>query len=276
MKWRFIDTGVADAAANMAIDEAVMQAHGEGEAPPTLRVYGWRPPAVSIGYFQRAADEIDVAECRRLGIDVVRRLTGGRAVLHDAELTYSIVISAADPAIPQTITASYRHFSQGLLAALAKLGVAASMSMPRAAYGQRVSKAPSGSAACFDAPSHYEIIHQGRKLVGSAQVRKNGVILQHGSILLSFNAGLVAAVLQQPSAELRQAMAEMLAAKATSLEEILGRTVTWREAADALAAAFGPALGVELEQSELTAGELQAARELAAGKYGHDSWNMMR
>lgn len=275
MKWRFIDTGPADAAANMAIDEAIMLAHGAGEAPPTLRVYGWRPPAVSIGYFQRATDEIDVAECRRLGIDVVRRLTGGRAVLHDAELTYSLVISAADPAVPQTITASYRYFSEGLLAALAKLGVAAQMSMPRAAYGQRV-KASGGSAACFDAPSHYEIIHQGRKLVGSAQVRKNGVILQHGSILLSFNAGLVAAVLQQPSAELRQAMAGMLAAKATSLEEILGRAVTWREAADALAAAFGPALGLDLEQDELTAEEVAAAGSLATEKYGHDGWNMMR
>ncbi|MCX7781692.1 MAG: lipoate--protein ligase family protein [Negativicutes bacterium] len=276
MKWRLINTGLAGAATNMAIDEAILVAYSEGKVPPTLRVYGWRPAAISIGYFQRIQAEIDLAECQRRGVDVVRRLTGGRAVLHDAELTYSIVVGADDPSIPPTITASYRHFSTGLLAGLARLGIKAQLSMPRAAYGQIEKKRSRSSAACFDSPSHYEIVYEGRKLAGSAQVRKNGVILQHGSILLRFDAENMAALLRYPSPEMRQTMTEMLAHRVISLEQILGRPVNWRETADAISGVFGEALGVGLEAGELTAEETDAAHRLAAGKYGDDSWNLLR
>lgn len=273
MKWRVIDSGLASAAVNMAVDEAIMTAHGAGEAPPTLRFYGWRPAAISLGYFQKAA-EVNLAECAGRGIDVVRRLTGGRAVLHDAELTYSIVVREDSPAIPSTITASYRYFSEGLLAGLRQLGLDARMSIPRAAYGQ--SKKQTASSACFDAPSHYEITVAGRKMVGSAQVRKNGVILQHGSVLLRFSAEDIVAVLQLPSLQLRDPLTEMLRRRATSVEEALGRPVDWQEVCGVMAQAFGPALGVETEVSGLSEGESALSRRLAADKYSQDCWNLLR
>jgi lipoyl(octanoyl) transferase len=274
MKWRMVDCGGLSAAANMAIDEAIMTAHAAGEVPPTLRFYGWQPAAVSLGYFQQADSQIDLAVCRSRGIDVVRRLTGGRAVLHDAELTYSIVVREDDPAIPPTITASYCYFSGGLLAGLKTLGLDARMSIPQAAYGQR--KKQSASAACFDAPSHYEITVGGRKLVGSAQVRKNGVILQHGSVLLRFSAEAVAAVLRLPSPEMRDSLVQMLRCRATSVEEALGRQVHWQEVCDVMIGAFSPALGVEFEADGLTEGEAALSARLAAEKYSQDCWNLLR
>lgn len=274
MKWRVINSGIGRAADNMAIDEAMLKAYALEQVPPTIRFYGWQPAAVSIGYFQKAAAEVDLAECRRQGIDVVRRLTGGRAVLHDAELTYSIVVGENDPLIPATITASYRFFSQGLLDGLKLLGIEAKMSMPKAAYGQ--TKRRHASAACFDAPSHYEVTYDGRKLIGSAQVRKDGVILQHGSLLLKFNPDQVASLLNLPTPEAKAAVAEMLGKRAISLGEAAKRELSWQEICQAMMTAFGPALGVELEADSLSQAELATAQELAATKYTQDTWNLMR
>lgn len=274
MKWRLINSGVAAAATNMAIDEAMLLAHSAGNGLPTLRFYGWKSPAVSIGYFQKAESQIDLSECQRRGFAVVRRLTGGRAVLHDAELTYSIVVKEDYPSMPKTITASYRYLSSGVLVGLQQLGIAVQMTVPRSVYGQKVKQ--TSSAACFDAPSHYEITYEGRKLVGSAQVRKQGVILQHGSILIKFSPETVAAVLQLSSAALREHTAAMLARRAISLEEILGRNVDFCELYAALTPAFSAALGVTLESGELTLQEKETSLRLAADKYSQRSWNELR
>jgi len=276
MMWRVVNTGINHAAMNMAVDEAIMLAHSMGEVPPTLRFYGWKPAAVSLGYFQRET-EIDRNECERLGIDIVRRLTGGRAVLHEAELTYSIVIQEKEPSIPSTISASYRFFSKGLLAGLKQLGINAQMSMPREIYSQsRPQKQYISSAACFDAPAHYEITYEGRKLVGSAQVRKHGVILQHGSILLSFYPERMAAVLGFDALEKRQKMVEILTRRATSMEEIMGRSVSWQEVYDAMLGTFGSVIGVELQQGSLIEKEVETSKQLAALKYNQSSWNRVR
>lgn len=274
MNWRVIHSGIADAIENMAVDEAILLSHSAGKVPPTLRFYGWKPAAVSLGYFQRSRAEIDLDKCKEQQIDVVRRLTGGRAVLHDAELTYSIVVREDDPQIPRTITASYCYFSKGLLVGLEKLGVKAEMTVPLAAYGQK--KKQPASAACFDAPSHYELTVAGRKLVGSAQVRKNGVILQHGSLLLRFSAKQFVDLLRIQSEEKREQTIEMLKSRATSLEEVLGGPVTWEEVYHPMPEAFASALGILLEQGELTAEEKAISMELAAVKYSQDSWNMLR
>jgi lipoyl(octanoyl) transferase len=274
MNWRMINSGIADAATNMAVDEAILLSHSAGKVSPTLRFYGWKPAAVSLGYFQRSKSEIDVEQCKERKIDVVRRLTGGRAVLHDAELTYSIVVREDDPQIPRTITASYCYFSKGLLAGLEKLGIKAEMTVPLAAYGQK--KKQPASAACFDAPSHYELTVAGRKLVGSAQVRKNGVILQHGSLLLRFSAKQFVDLLRVQSEEKREQTIQMLKSRATSLEEVLGRPVTWEEVYRPMPEAFASALGIQLEQGELTAEEQAVSSELAITKYSQDSWNMLR
>jgi lipoate-protein ligase A len=274
MTWRVVNSGTASAAMNMAMDEAMLLAHSTGNVPPTIRFYAWQPAAVSIGYFQKAAAEIDLNECKRQEIDVVRRLTGGRAVLHDCELTYSLVVKEDYPSIPATITASYFHFSRGLVEGLKQLGVEAEMSMPRGAYGQR-SKVPS-SAACFDAPAHYELTYERRKLVGSAQVRKQGVILQHGSILIRFSAEKMAAILKMPSAEMRERTRDMLSHRATCLEEILGRSVSWQEVYSVLPGSFAAALGIDIEAGELSAQERETAAQLAAVKYSNDNWNLRR
>lgn len=277
MSWRVVDTGRGDAATNMAVDEAIMLAHGRGDAPATLRFYGWRPMAVSLGYFQRAGGEVDLAACAQLGVDVVRRLTGGRAVLHDAELTYSIVVREDCQSIPPTITASYLYFSRGLLAGLTALGIRAELSVPREAYGARGGqRRKPQSAACFDASAQYEVNYGGRKLVGSAQVRKHGVILQHGSLLLRFSPDLLSRVLICRSPEARQTLAQTLAAGVVSVEEILGRSVGWGEICGAVRTGFESALGIGLEPGELTAGEKETARQLAETKYGSAGWNFKR
>lgn len=260
----------------MAVDEAILHAHASGAVPPTVRFYGWQPAAMSIGYFQKAAAEVDLEKCRQAGIDVVRRLTGGRAVLHAAELTYSVVVRADAPQIPATITASYHYFSGGLLAGLSALGIDAAMSMPKAAYSQAGTRRRSASAACFDAPSHYELTARGRKLAGSAQVRKDGVILQHGSILLAFQPEQVAALLNLPSPEEQRSVAAMLAKRAISVQEILGREVSWESVRRTMSAAFGAALGLELEPGRLSEQEQATAAELVRTKYGCDSWNLLR
>jgi lipoate-protein ligase A len=260
---------------NMAIDEAIMLAHSLGEVPPTVRFYSWQPAAVSLGYFQKET-EINWSECERLGIDIVRRLTGGRAVLHDAELTYSIIVQEKESFIPPTISASYQFFSKGLLAGLKQLGINAQMSMPREVYSQSRPQKQYPSAACFDAPSRYEITYDGRKLVGSAQVRKSGVILQHGSILLAFSPEKMAAVLSFPSSEKRERMSELLTHRATSIEEIMGRSVGWQEVYDAMTENFGVAIGASLQQGSLTENEIETSKQLAALKYNRSSWNKMR
>lgn len=275
MDWRVLDTGVNSAAINMATDEAILLAHSTGDVLPTLRFYGWHPAAVSLGYFQNAETEIDLAQCDALGIDIVRRLTGGRAVLHEQELTYSITVKESNPLIPSTITASYRYFTLGLLAGLKKLGIFAELSMPRAAYGKRV-KEHHSSAACFDAPSHYEITHKGRKLVGSAQVRKYGVILQHGSILLKFSPSNLAKIVKISSPEKRHNFINTLSTCVTSIEEICGTLVTPEDLRDAILAEFGATLGITTKYGTLTSVELETISALRESKYSQPHWNLDR
>lgn len=271
--WRLLNSGFQTAAANMATDEAIMRSYAAKLVPPTIRFYGWQPAAVSIGYFQHGEREIDFAACREQGVDVVRRLTGGRAVLHANELTYSIIVGEDYPEMPMTITASYRYLSQGLLLGLAALGLTAEMTKPQASYAQKVPQQT--SAACFDAPSHYELTVSHKKLIGSAQVRKHGVILQHGSILLAFSAEQLAAILHIDSQE-KNKTSSMLKTRVMDLQTALGRKVTWDEARLAMEAGFAEALGVELAGGELTAMEKETAGELAVTKYAQDAWTLKR
>lgn len=277
---------------NMAIDEAILRSTAKG-GPPTLRFYGWEPPAISVGYFQDVQHHIDAAACKSLGIDVVRRPTGGRAVLHDVEVTYSLAIPEENPTVPKGITESYRAISEGMVQGLSRLGLDAKMVSLRgrarksADAGERGAAAPrSGryevaveaakarpsSSACFDAPSWYEVTVDGRKVVGSAQVRRMGVLLQHGSILLELDADKLFACLRFPSAEERQQAKEAFLEKATSIRAALGRPVSFLETCDAVVAGLEEALGVRIEEGQLTAEELQDAEALAAEKYKNLEW----
>lgn len=264
-KWRLVDTGFAGGYWNMAVDEAILQEHIAGRVPPTLRFYAWKPATVTTGYFQDMEKEIDVEACQKAGFHFVRRLTGGRAVLHDVELTYSIVAREDNPVVSGSVLESYLKISRGLLAGLAKLGIKAEMAA-------HVKKAK-GSAACFDSPSWYEVIYQGRKLVGSAQTRKNGVILQHGSIPFILDAEKLFSVLKVKSEELRGRLAQSLKRQACGLNEILGRQVSYAEAMEAFAQGFAEELGLALEKQELTGKELELAQHLEQSKYRTREWN---
>lgn len=271
--WRLLNSGFQAAAANMATDEAIMEAYAGQQVLPTIRFYGWRPAAVSIGYFQHGEREINFAACREQGIDVVRRLTGGRAVLHAAELTYSIIVGEDYPDMPMTITASYRYLSKGLLLGLEKLGLTAEMTKPQAAYSHKIPQP--ASAACFDAPSHYELTVKKRKLIGSAQVRKHGVILQHGSVLLDFSANQLAGVLNLNGEE-KASTCNLLQERVMDLKTALGREVSWDEARTAMEAGFAEALGITLAAGSLTAAEKAATEKLLLEKYTNQAWTLKR
>src|SRR5919109_2759554 len=183
-RWRLLDTGPADAFTNMAVDEAVLEVFAVEGGATTVRFYSWSPPAVSLGYAQSIEREIDLRQCTALGIDVVRRPTGGRAVLHDHEVTYSLVISAHDPRVTAGILAAYLTISRALIRGLSYLGVTAELLPLRRGVPLPSDQA---SAVCFATPSSYEVAVGGRKIIGSAQRRAHDVIMQHGSIPLSWD-----------------------------------------------------------------------------------------
>lgn len=271
--WRLLQDKPAAAAWNMAADESMMLSCLSGESLPTLRFYGWSPPAVSIGYFQKLSTGIDQAACLKLGIEIIRRLTGGRAVFHDQELTYSLVVNEAAAYIPQTVTKSYCFFSRAIIAGLATLGIDAQMQYPELL---RKKSHTSRSAACFDAPSHYEITVAGRKLVGSAQVRRDGVLLQHGSILLSLQPERIAEVLQPSEVGCNETLAEKLADQAIGLDEIMGGLVDPVDLASAIRSGFEEQCGINFRADLRTESEQNRIDELVANKYSAKAWNFLR
>src|SRR5690554_343495 len=219
-KWRFIRSGLCSPAYNMAVDEAVLTLHSEGKVPPTLRFYGWNPATLSIGYFQKADEEVNFAELEAQGLGFVRRPTGGRAVLHDQELTYSMIVSEDYPGMPRSVTEAYRVLSEGLVHGFRRLGLQAEM-VSLASEDDKLKYAAAGSAACFDSPSWYELVVEGRKVAGSAQVRQKGVVLQHGSILLDMDIDQLFAVLQFPSERVRDRLRASFAGKAVAINDLL-------------------------------------------------------
>jgi lipoate-protein ligase A len=274
--WRLLIDQPADGAANMARDEAILSSHAGGAAQPTLRLYRWRPACLSLGRFQRAG-AIDRAACARAGVAIVRRPSGGRALLHDAELTYAIV-ARADHSLfgDQSILATYRQISLALLAGLRRLGVAAELT-PVARDERRRTKDESssassivhrpssfGSAACFDTPAAYELTVAGRKLAGSAQTRRAGSILQHGAIPLTGHAERLAALLHHPPGELGTRM--------IALDQAAGRKIEYDELAGALIAGFGDVWDIGFERGRLSEQEQREEQRLIAEKYTHDRW----
>jgi lipoate-protein ligase A len=182
-EWRFIDSGHNLGAYNMAMDEELLARAQAGEAVTVLRLYTWDPPAVSLGRFQKIENSVNAEACHRHGIDIVRRITGGRAVLHHNELTYSIIARTENPLFPSNVLGTYKIIASGLLAGLKNLGIDAEM-VSRSNRHAHLVKKGSKDPACFSSPSWYEILVHGRKIIGSAQRRLSGAFLQHGSILL--------------------------------------------------------------------------------------------
>lgn len=192
--WKYIDSGPNIAADNMALDEELLARAQAGEKLPVLRFYTWNPPAVSIGRFQDMALAVNQEACRKHGFDIVRRVTGGRAVLHRNELTYSIVARTDNPLFPPTVLGTYKVIAAGLVRGLRNLGIPATMVSRDSVQASLVQK-KAKEAACFSSPSWYEIVVNNRKIVGSAQRRAGRAFLQHGSILVEYDPALEAEVI---------------------------------------------------------------------------------
>jgi lipoate-protein ligase A len=277
--WRFIQSGLGSPAYNMAMDEAIAVAHSEGKVPPTLRFYGWNPPTLSIGYFQKAAAEVDLDAVKQQGIGFVRRPTGGRAVLHDQELTYSIVVAEKYPGMPSGVTEAYRVLSEGLLLGFRRLGLDAQMVQLEKA-GEKQTLSAEASAACFDAPSWYELVVEGRKVAGSAQMRYKGSVLQHGSVLLELDVEQLFGLLRFNNDAVRQRLQKSFESKAIAtnvLRSELGLSrVTLAEAEAVFQQGFSEAMGVQFEASEPTEYERALADKLMVDKYAAAEWNLRK
>lgn len=274
-QWRFIVTEAMPPAMNMAVDEAILQLHSEGKVPPTVRFYTWNPATLSIGYFQKAAKEINLEALRERGLGFVRRPTGGRAVLHDQELTYSVVVSESHPKMPSGVTEAYKVISMGLLHGFQRLGLHAEM-VSLATEEEKEKYSSPGSSACFDSPSWYELVVEGKKVAGSAQTRQKGVILQHGSILLEMDVELLFSLLNFPSERVKQRMMESFRQKAVTINEVSPRPIGLQEAVEAFRDGFASGLEVELVPGELTPEESALAEELVRTRYASDEWNFRR
>jgi lipoate-protein ligase A len=248
-----VGIGAYDAYTNMAIDEALMRLRSSGRIPNTIRFYRWRPSAVSIGFFQSVEEEVDVRSCAELGVDIVRRPTGGGAVYHDGEgeLTYSLVVDAGNPKVPADFLGSYRVLCEGIARGLRGLGL--------------------------DARFHpvNDILVGGRKISGNAQTRRFGTVLQHGTVLLRADLSRMFQVLRIAEEKLRDKMIASARERVTTIERELGRAVGFEEASEALRAGFEEALGIELKEGALGDEERALAMELR-GKYSSREWIYMR
>lgn len=247
--WRFIDSGCMGGPANMALDEAMLEAHAAGETPPTLRVYRWHPPAVSLGRFQKAESSVDLPACRRLGVDAVRRPTGGRAILHtEDEVTFSLVVSAARLGTTGVMGA-YRALAAGIIRALRLLGLEARL-VERA--GPASAPAAVQDPACFAAKARCDLVVGSSKLVGSAQVQRNGFILQQNSLPLRID-------LEQWRQVFRR---EEAPPEAAGLYDAAGRRIPHAEIAECLRVGFSKSLGGAFADSSLSEAEVRRSRDL--------------
>lgn len=264
--FRFLDTYIQDAALNMAIDEAIHIHHLRGDVPPTLRVFRWRQPSISLGRFQSIEREIESERCQQLGVDLVRRPTGGRAVYHRDEFTYSIVIGK-QYGVPSGVVAAYAHLAQGLLSALQGLGVQAELS------DERVSKQP--SAACFASSTQADLTSGGFKLVGSAQVWKEDALLQQGSLPLDDRASEFFSLLRYPSEAARAEALSQYREKTTPLHTF-SPAAEWEDVARAFRHGFSAALQAEFVSGELSKAEWKLAQHLVEEKYSKLEWRRER
>ena len=265
-QYRFLNTDPLNAPLNMAIDESVQMHYLQNAAPPTLRVFRWSQPSISLGRFQSVEREILSDICEQQGIAVVRRPTGGRAVYHRDEFTYSIVIGK-NHGVPAGVVAAYAYLAQGLLAALNMLGVRAELS------DERVSKYP--SAACFASSTQADLTSGGFKLVGSAQVWKDDALLQQGSLPLDDRSAEFFNMLRFPSEAAHQEALAQYREKTTPLHTFVPYA-SWDDVANAFRVGFGGALQAEFVPGELSASEWELAKRLIEEKYSKLQWRRER
>jgi lipoate-protein ligase A len=256
--WRFLGLTTGDGPSNMAIDEAVMLARAQELVPNTIRLYKWKPAAVSLGYFLKINEVVDVEECKSRGIDIVRRISGGGAVYHSQnEITYSVVVKQDDPVLPKDVIEVYKKLSRAIIDASLKLGLRANFE-------------PGHPGVCPN------MVVAGRKISGNAQARKRGVILQHGTMLLDCDLGVMSRVLKIPY--------DLIDAKVTTLKrelDIQGLPTAEIDGNETeslikmLREGFEGSLGIKLAHGNLIQFEENKAKILRA-KYSSNEWTFMR
>ncbi len=264
--WRLILSPPTTGVVNMAIDEAILEGVAGDSSPPTMRLYAWDPACLSLGYAQPYRD-VDQARMQQLGWDLVRRSSGGRAILHTEELTYALIAPIENPHFPGGVLESYRYLSQGLAAALTSLGLD-----PETKIQDSDDDDSPLSPICFQIPSAYEITIEGKKLIGSAQVRRRGAVLQHGSLPLRGDITRVCQALNFKNEEEREKAAKKLGASAATLASLLREPPTWSEAADAMIMGFTEALDFVFERGELADGEAHRVEELVTSRFANQAW----
>ncbi len=251
----------------MAVDESVLEHIYRGESIPTLRLYAWDPPCLSLGHAQPFSD-VDLTRLKQHGWDIVRRATGGRAILHTDELTYSVTAPADEPRVAGTVLESYNRLAAALLSAVQALSLPVEIK-EHASEPVLQNLNP----VCFEVPSSYEITaNGGKKLIGSAQARKKEGVLQHGSLPLTGDLTRICDVLVFKDEIARADAAHRLLDRATTVESVLGRVVDWEMAARAFVRAFEAQLGIKFELGKLSASESRRAEQLVHEKYDHPSW----
>mgnify|MGYP001827395253 CR=1 FL=1 len=251
--WRLIIDGDLPGARNMARDVAMLEAVSEGQSPPTLRLYGWDPPCLTLGRHQ-GADAADLDFCSAEGIDVVRRPTGGRALLHHLELTYAVMAPLGRGPLPRGLQDTYRSICEALVHAMQTLGVEAELT------GGDVNlqlPGPRSTVPCFEAPAGGEVVVRGRKLIGSAMRAHAGTILQHGAIVLDWDGRLQAG-------SMRLADDTSLRSQITTLRDELGREPAREDLERTLAEAVSTDFGVDFEPAQPSEAERAREQELIA------------
>lgn len=266
LTWRLLITPDLDGPMNMAADQAIMEAVAAEHVPPTLRFYSWNPPCLSLGYTQKITD-VDRDRLAARGWGLVRRITGGRAILHIDELTYSVAIKDNDPIVAGDIIASYRRLSQALMAGLLLLGT--EPQADKHIIRSENSKGP----VCFEVPSHYEITIGTQKLIGSAQVRKFGAVLQHGTLPLTGDITRILDALNIESDDKRERVRERVRQRAVTLEDALSTVISWKVAANAMICGFQETFSLEfVTAAQLTPNEQIRAHTLREEQYATEAW----
>ena len=263
--WRLIIHGKNDQFYNMAVDEAIAKTTGEKHLFPTLRFYQWNPATLSLGYFQKFKTEINYEFCKLNNIGVVRRITGGRAVLHDDEITYSVCIPADNPLYEKNLIDSYKLIAEALAEGLAILGL-----NPQFNY----KKLPDvhSSSACFDAPSLYEITVNGKKIIGSAQKRFQNVFLQHGSIPFTIDSEKLFNCFKFENSELKNRLKNNFKKIATGINQEKGESVSIEKAINAFIAGFTNKFNIEFFQDDISQIEKKLIDETLYKKYASSEW----
>lgn len=254
--WRLLRLETNDAFTNMAVDEAIMTARIAGSVSNTLRFYRWKPSAVSVGRFQEILKEVNVENCRRHGVDIVRRITGGGAVYHDrdGEITYSVIVNEKDLGFVDVVSA-YNIICNGLIEAAKILGIRADFH-------------PGDPKQCPN------ITISGRKISGSAQHRRRGVLLQHGTLLVDIDLEKMFRFLKVPWAKSLMDVLTIAQKRLTSVQHELKSSVSTDDAYQALVRGFEKALKIQLAKGELTSYEQALAENLRREKFATEDWNL--